>query len=162
MLEGIHRQKACLTLGIPPKFTPYQGNDPLGFVISANMVRRHLTTGQRAMIADKLATMRQGERTDLTPSAPVPKVSRKTAAAALNVSERSVTNAAVVRKHGTSKLVEAVEAGVIPLKTAAALNAMVIKGNIKKPDGSIYRNTYEDWLGWPDPSNRALARLHSV
>ena len=62
----------------------------IAFVISANLKRRHLTTGQRAMIAERLATMRQGERTDL---APFGATSESDAASMLDVSRRSVQRA---------------------------------------------------------------------
>ena len=51
----------------------YVGDDPLGFVMSMNVARRHLDDS-RAMIAADIANMRQGERTDLAqPSDPRPK-----------------------------------------------------------------------------------------
>jgi hypothetical protein len=59
-------------------------------VISLNLHGRHLSESQRAMVAAKLANMRQGERTDLEPSANWQKVSIRRAAEILNVSERSV------------------------------------------------------------------------
>jgi ParB-like chromosome segregation protein Spo0J len=91
VLEGVHRQKACLQAGVEPRYTPYQGNNPLGFVLSANLHRRHLDASQRALIADKLATMKQGRPGK---DAPV-HVSRNAAATALNVSKRSVADAAL-------------------------------------------------------------------
>jgi hypothetical protein len=47
-------------LGIEPKTIEYTGNDPLAFVLSKNLHRRHLSESQRAMIAEELANMRHG------------------------------------------------------------------------------------------------------
>lgn len=47
ILDGRNRYAACLELGIEPKFTEYTGTDPLGFVVSMNVMRRHLTKDQR-------------------------------------------------------------------------------------------------------------------
>lgn len=89
ILDGVNRWEACSTLNIfkPEMFRDYKGTDPVAFVISANLKRRHLDVGQRSMIAAELATMRQGERTDKNPS----QNSKSTEAAAkeLNVSPRS-------------------------------------------------------------------------
>ena len=122
-LEGIHRERACVETGVGLRYTSFQGNDDeaLALVVSANLHRRHLTKSQRAMVAAKITTMRQGERTDLKPSATLRKVSRKSAATSLDVSERSVDNASTVHKHGAPELVEAVETGAIPVNVAAGL-----------------------------------------
>ena len=48
ILDGWHRYKACLELGIEPFYAKYTGDDPSGYVISQNAHRRHLTPGQRA------------------------------------------------------------------------------------------------------------------
>jgi hypothetical protein len=77
-------------------FNEYQGPDPVAYLISTNFRRRDLTISQRAMIADQLATMRQGERTDKNPSPDSKSV--ETAAKELNVSARSVGTARAVRK----------------------------------------------------------------
>src|SRR5215475_5631793 len=66
LLDGRNRHSGCLELGIPFQYRIYKGNQPLEFIVSLNLQRRHLTDSQRAMIGAKLANMRQGERTDLT------------------------------------------------------------------------------------------------
>jgi hypothetical protein len=121
ILDGRNRYRVCLQEKIEPRFEEYTGNDPIGFVISRNLRRRHLTTGQRAQIGAKLATMRQGERTDLGPSANLPKVDQATAAKILKVSERSVRSAVTVQKSGTAELQRVVEQGDIAVSKAAKI-----------------------------------------
>jgi hypothetical protein len=60
ILEGGNRDRGCIEAEVTPHYVEYIGSDPLGFIVSANLHRRHLTTGQRAMIASKLATMKWG------------------------------------------------------------------------------------------------------
>ncbi len=143
--------------------------DPLSYVISKNLKRRHLDESQRAMVAARLANMRQGERNDLAgagdaasdqvekvstppadaadddraqawamreamaaeggdadppapePSANLPKVDQATAAAMLNVSERSLRSAKAVQATGAPELQQAVDAGQVAVSTAAAV-----------------------------------------
>ena len=52
------------------------------------------------MVAEKIANMRQGERTDIEPSANLQKVSQAKAAAMMNVSEQSVATAKKVQESG--------------------------------------------------------------
>lgn len=52
IIDGRHRYRVCLELGIEPKFREWDGNGSLvDFVISLNLHRRHLTSSQRAAIA---------------------------------------------------------------------------------------------------------------
>jgi hypothetical protein len=78
-------------------------DDPLAFVISTNLVRRHLDESQRSIVAAKIANMRQGERTDLPQIRG--RLSQTEAAKALNVGLRSVQSAKVVLKDGDAALV---------------------------------------------------------
>lgn len=50
ILDGGNRYKACVEAGVAPRFVKYQGSDPAAFVISENLERRHLESGQRAAI----------------------------------------------------------------------------------------------------------------
>ena len=43
ILDGRSRLSACQVAGIRPAFRTYRGKDPLGYVISANLRRRHLS-----------------------------------------------------------------------------------------------------------------------
>ncbi|MFD6915378.1 plasmid replication/partition related protein [Streptomyces virginiae] len=53
LLDGRHRLAVCEVLGIEPRFTTYEGDDPDGYVLIVNLRQRDLTTGQAAMIATK-------------------------------------------------------------------------------------------------------------
>jgi hypothetical protein len=47
VLDGWHRLQSCLSLGIEPTTVVFEG-DPVAFVFSRNLHRRHLTGSQRA------------------------------------------------------------------------------------------------------------------
>lgn len=50
VLDGGNRLAACQMAGIEPKFRAFAGEDPVAFVLSANLHRRHLSPGQQAVI----------------------------------------------------------------------------------------------------------------
>ena len=50
VLDGGNRYRACLDAGVAPEFRQYNGNDPVQYVLSKNLLRRHLTAGQRSVI----------------------------------------------------------------------------------------------------------------
>ena len=51
ILDGRHRYEACQETGTEARFGQYDGTDPVAFVISANVHRRHLTASQKAVVA---------------------------------------------------------------------------------------------------------------
>lgn len=117
ILDGRNRYRACMKARVEPKFKTYTGKHPLEYVIGLNLTRRHLTVSQRAMVAAKIADMRQGERTDKPenkgenePSANLPKVAQAEAAKTMHVSTRSVTAAKEVLDKAPEKAKE-IEAG---------------------------------------------------
>ena len=58
ILDGRNRYKACLELGIQPKFETWDGKGSLVmFVISMNLHRRHLNSSQKAVIAMEIEPM---------------------------------------------------------------------------------------------------------
>jgi len=119
ILDGRNRYRACHAVAIEPEFASFKGNDPLGFVISENLRRRHLDTGQRAMVAAKLEGFTHGGKRSEPAHAAT--IGRLRAADLLNVSPRSVTDAAAVRDHGTPALNAAVSRGQVAPSTAAQL-----------------------------------------
>jgi ParB-like chromosome segregation protein Spo0J len=134
ILDGRNRYRACIEVGL---FKPSHDAwvhlkrdsqhfldlprtlDPVNFVISKNLLRRHLHEGARSIAAAKIANMRQGERTDTEPSANLRKVSQADAARMLKVSERSVTDAVKVIKKGSKEIAAAVTDGKLSVSQAA-------------------------------------------
>ena len=107
LLDGRNRLRACQELGIEPDTRDYTGDNPVGFVVSLNVHRRHLDTSQRAMIAAKIAKLPRGANQH----AQICASSQNEAANLLNVSRRSVQSARQVLDSGTPELVKAVERG---------------------------------------------------
>jgi N6-adenosine-specific RNA methylase IME4 len=122
VLDGRNRLGACKAAGIAPTFTVYQGDDPVAYVISLNLKRRHLSESQRAMVAAKLATLRDGQRADLVEGVPIGRAS-----ALLNVSERSIARAREVMSCGAAELVQAVEHGRVSVSAAADIATQPIQ-----------------------------------
>lgn len=54
ILDGRHRYRACIELGIKPSFELYHGRDAVGFVIAKNLRRRHLNSSQLAFVGLEL------------------------------------------------------------------------------------------------------------
>jgi len=87
ILDGRHRYRACLEAGIEPEFRDYEGDDPVRFVLSMNLHRRHLSPSQRAMIAADLATLERGGNRSKAQNCAL---THAQAAEQFNVSERQV------------------------------------------------------------------------
>jgi ParB-like chromosome segregation protein Spo0J len=129
ILDGRNRYRACRAAGIEPRFeqwTPrHEGDRPLAFVLSRNLVRRHLDESQRAMVAARVANLAPGARGDYaTAASKEAAVSQSQAATKLKVSRSLVQRATKVLKKGTSELVEKVDRGLIPVSTASKLVAL--------------------------------------
>ena len=119
ILDGRNRYRAAQVAGVPCPEHTYTGTDFVAFVVSTNLNRRHLTDSQRALVAAKLATMRQGERTDLSPDGE--RLSQADAAELLHTSKRSVERATHVLDAAEPELVAALAAGTVRVATAAVI-----------------------------------------
>jgi hypothetical protein len=122
IIDGRNRYNAILRLqeqGSPivPKFREWSGKGNLtSFVVSLNLHRRHLNESQRALIASKLAPPTKGRPKQKSANS---RISQTEAAQMLNVSRRTVQEAAKVVKHGDEKLVDSVKSGEMSVAAAS-------------------------------------------
>lgn len=118
LVDGRNRLKACRELNIEPTECELDESvDPVAYVISANLHRRHLTTAQRSVVAAKLATLEKHKKKADTSK----DVSQEDAAKLLCVSVPSVQRAKHIVANGSKELVQAVERGEVSLNQATKL-----------------------------------------
>jgi hypothetical protein len=123
VLDGRNRLRACIAAGVEPRFRTFgdrasDGGDPRAFVISLNIMRRHLSENQRAMMAARLANLDEG-RPSKTPA--IAGVSQGEATELCNVSVDSIGRAKKVLNSVIPKIVAAVDSGQVTVNTAASL-----------------------------------------
>ena len=129
ILDGRHRYEACLEAGVEPSFREYKGDDPVGHVLSLNLLTRDWKPGQKAMIASNLANMShgvgkgQGKDANLHLS----EVSLSEAAEQMGVSRRTVASAKKIKKKANKAIVKMVEDGDISVNAGAALAELPAK-----------------------------------
>jgi ParB-like chromosome segregation protein Spo0J len=127
ILDGRNRYCACTQLGLEPITRAWDGKgDPIEYVLSKNLHRRHLNESQRATVASKVATLKQGgtganqhspAEAPIGASAPT----LDEAAKRLNVGRRSIQRARVVLDKGIPELQTAVETGQVSVSAAAEI-----------------------------------------
>jgi len=121
ILDGRNRHRACNALEIECQFQEYLGDDPIGYVLSKNLHRRHLNESQRAMVAARLANLGHGQRADYADAQICASVPQDTAAELLQVSRRTVQSAQKVQSEGAEELQRAVIQGDISVSAAAEI-----------------------------------------
>jgi hypothetical protein len=115
ILDGRNRYRACELLGVTPVTKAWDGADPVAFVIKANLVRRQLTTGQRAAIANELATLKAGlnrrHPAEISAGSRIVSRSQPEAAKLMGVSRESVQQARAFRNRwGGALMVKGLDA----------------------------------------------------
>lgn len=121
VVDGRNRREACRRAGITPRTRCLRRDeDPLQFILSFNVRRRHLDESQRGMVAARIANLPQGARTDLASIEAKSQdwISQVEAARLLNVGRATVQRAKGVVENGAPELVEAVDSGKIKLNEA--------------------------------------------
>lgn len=122
------------------RFFTHGGGDPLAWVLSKNLHRRHLTDSQRSIIAADIANLKQGrpsewnrprEGEDKSANWRDSEVSIPDAAEMLNVSERSVQRGRQVVEHAAPEVVESVRRGDIAISAAANLSELPVSQQLE-------------------------------
>lgn len=144
ILDGRNRYVACSALGLEPTYKeidlPDEADALVPVVVSLNLIRRHLSTSQRALIGERVKVMFEEDarrRQEATRAKPGEKVganlpapsgdngrSRDHAADLLKVSPRSVEHASKVIERGVPELVAAVDSGEVTVSAASELTAL--------------------------------------
>ncbi|WOF74124.1 hypothetical protein QMT40_001771 [Parvibaculaceae bacterium PLY_AMNH_Bact1] len=121
ILDGRNRYRACQIEEVEPRFREFDpkacGDDPLAFVTSLNLKRRHLNSSQRAMVASKIANLDKGANQHTGEGTSIEGSSKL-----LNVGKASVERARSVRKHAVPEVVAEVEAGTMSVNAADKLS----------------------------------------
>lgn len=113
VLDGRNRFLACQKAKVKPRFTDYTGPDPLSFVLSLNVHRRHLSDAQRTLAAAKIANLRSGQTRSASPIGEA-QISQQEAADLLNVSKRGVERASKVLHEGSKRCRKPLKAVISP------------------------------------------------
>lgn len=131
VLDGWHRYRACSELGIKPeKFTFDTKADPVAFVLSHNLHRRHLSASQRAAAVVACAEWAPASRPKKDePGSPFSKNADMAKAAGTTV--RTIQHAKAAHQAG---LTEMVKEGALTVKEAAQVARGPAKARGKPPE----------------------------
>lgn len=128
ILDGRNRYLACQKAKIKVLTRTYHGNDPIGFVVSLNIQRRHLNASQLAHTMALVATLRDGanqhsskNKGTASKGAQICAPSQGEAAALSGVSRRSIQHGRKVVDKGSKALNEAVQSGDVSVSKAASV-----------------------------------------
>ena len=149
ILDGRNRYRACVKVGIEPRYEKFEGEDPLAFVLSENLHRRHLTASQRAALAAEVANMTQSDagqqygRGQDSSDEIVQAISNKEASELFQVGTTSIKEAKAIKERYPEKFRE-LKTGK---KTIQQAKREIIKENVKdQPElpTDKYRVVYAD------------------
>jgi len=132
ILDGRNRYRACLLRQIKPTTVAVTTDDPVAYVLSKNLHRRHLTPSQISMVGararkfyDEEGKKRQktstgGSTPQLVENFPQAEgTARDHVGKAVGVSGRTIDFATKVLEEGTPELIRAVDEGRMAVSTAA-------------------------------------------
>jgi len=114
VLEGKNMMLVAALLGLKVEFVEYEGNDPIGFLLTRNLHRRHLTISQRAYVAARMVTTTLGSNQHKGTGIPEPSITEVTqpeAARLLGISVDSVSGASKILTSGNEEIIGAIRHG---------------------------------------------------
>jgi hypothetical protein len=118
VLDGWHRYQACKVAKVECATMPFPGGDPVAFVLSRNLHRRHLTESQRAVAVVSASNWKPhggGRKTGQVPHVALDRTTAEMAKAA-DVSVHTIRNAKEAVKAG---LADKVRDGEMSVRAAA-------------------------------------------
>ncbi len=119
ILDGRNRKRVCDELGRRVRTKLFKGPDSeaLAYVEDMNLRRRHLSEGQRAMFAARVAKLGRDRRSNAAPAA----FTQGDAARKYDVSPDSIQRARIVLAHAAPEIIAAVDQGVMAVAVAAGI-----------------------------------------
>jgi hypothetical protein len=126
VLDGRARYMICGTSGFACRFTEYEGDEPLRFVIEKNLASRNCTLSQRAVVAAEISTSSRGKGQTGTPLriagfTYTVFANLLTLSTWFDVSPRSIKSARVVLASDDFDLIAGVERGKVSISAAERL-----------------------------------------
>ena len=120
ILDGRNRHKACLQVGVEPRFKPLpNGEDPLEYAIEENITTDgQYTVGQRALIAARMVTTRFGDNQHTKDDASSFSISAEKAASLLDISVSSVKRGLFILKYADDEMLASIESGDLAITKA--------------------------------------------
>lgn len=176
ILDGRNRYKACGLVGVKPEFRDFNGDgDPIAFIISENLCRRHLTASQKGLAVAKIADLPRGnpnlKKAETPTNSNSAQMRNKTTAEVakeVEVSPRTVEQAKQVLREAPRETIEEVERGeksvataVKEIKAAKTKEQAAKERHFDKTGYVIPESIYADWQK-ADTFRSTLNDLHKV
>ncbi len=132
ILDGRNRFEACKRANVQARYVEFDGDAPIAWVVSQNLVRRHLTASQRAVVAFDLLPLleKEAKQRQRLSNGRANKVAQSCATSAEN--GKAAKHAARIAR-SSSRYVEMVKAISI---TAPALVERIRNGEMSVPEAN--------------------------
>jgi hypothetical protein len=147
ILDGRNRYMACGIAGVEPRYVDFAGDDPIAFVVSANIHRRHLTPIQLAALANTIANMERGEfhgNQSVSADRPIPKTSQDKAAKLTGAKPRTMRRLKKIKAQN-----EQLHNAVVDGSVSATRAEKIVDLEIKKAAEAVNKNLKSEFTNNP-------------